>query len=109
MIELLISGLFGFTCLCFLILKEIERVKDKESHFVVEKELLDRIMSRNYAEYSAVQNPMNDNEINDENWTTSENETSIYLQALGEELPANLMSELDLSNKGDVDGRKDYA
>ena len=104
MIETIFSALFGLVCLCLLILKERERTKDKERHFAVEKELLDRIMSRDYGEYSATQNPVNSNEINTDNWTTSENETSIYLQALGEDLPPNLMSEYS-TNKGDVDGR----
>tara|TARA_R100000750_G_scaffold49810_1_gene34707 strand:+ start:188 stop:502 length:315 start_codon:yes stop_codon:yes gene_type:complete len=104
LIETIFSALFGLVCLCLLILKERERTKDKERHFVVEKELLDRIMSRDYGEYSAIQNPENPNESNGNNWTTSENETSIYLQALGEDLPPNLMSEYS-TNKGDVDGR----
>ena len=104
MIETIFSALFGSVCLCLLILKERERTKDKERHFVVEKELLDRIMSRDYGEYSAIQNPENPNESNENNWTTSENETSIYLQALGEDLPPNLMSDYS-TNKGDVDGR----
>jgi hypothetical protein len=104
LIETIFSASFGLVCLCLLILKEKERIKDKESHFMVEKELLDRIMSRNYAEYSSIQNPINDNESVGDNWTDSENETSIYLQALGEDLPPNLMSEYS-TNKGDVDGR----
>jgi len=104
LIEIIFSASFGFVCLCLLILKERERVKDKERHFILEKELLDRIMSRNYAEYSSIQNPMSDNESVGDNWTDSENETSIYLQALGEDLPPNLMSEYS-TNKGDVDGR----
>tara|TARA_R110000824_G_scaffold58092_2_gene157412 strand:- start:794 stop:1108 length:315 start_codon:yes stop_codon:yes gene_type:complete len=104
LIETIFSALFGLVCLCLLILKERERTKDKERHFVVEKELLDRIMSRDYGEYSSIKNPTNTNEINADNWTTSENETSIYLQALGEDLPPNFMSDYR-TNKGDVDGR----
>jgi hypothetical protein len=104
LIELILSVSFSFVCLCLLILKEREREKDKKSHFNIQKELLDRIMSRDYGEYSATQNPVNSNEINTDNWTTSENETSIYLQALGEDLPPNFMSDYS-TNKGDVDGR----
>jgi hypothetical protein len=104
LIETIFSASFGLVCLCLLILKEKERTKDKERHFVVEKELLDRIMSRDYGEFAAVQNPTNTHEFNGDNWTASENETSIYLQALGEDLPPNLMSEYS-TNKGDVDGR----
>lgn len=104
MIELILSALFCFVCLCLLILKERERDKDKERHFAVQKELLDRIMSRDYGEFAAVQNPTNTHELNGDNWTASEDETSIYLQALGEDLPPNLMSEYS-TNKGDVDGR----
>ena len=104
MIETIFSASFGLVCLCLLILKERERTKDKERHFTMEKELLDRIMSRDYGEYSAIKNPTNTNEINADNWTTSENETSIYLQALGEDLPPNFMSDYS-TKKGDVDGR----
>ncbi len=104
MIELILSTSFGFVCLCLLILKERERTKDKERHFAIEKELLDRIMSRDYGEYSSAKNPMITDSLNSENWTTSENETSIYLQALGEDLPPNLMSTYS-TEKGDVDGR----
>ena len=104
MIETIFSALFGLVCLCLLILKERERTKDKERHFAIEKELLDRIMSRDYGEYASVKNPIMNDSLNSENWTTSENETSIYLQALGEDLPPNLMSEYS-TNKGDVDGR----
>ena len=104
MIELILSTSFGFVCLCLLVLKERERTKDKERHFAIEKELLDRIMSRDYGEYSSVKNPTMSDSLDSENWTTSENETSIYLQALGEDLPPNLMSAYS-TEKGDVDGR----
>jgi hypothetical protein len=105
LIEIIFSASFGFVCLCLLILKERERTKDKERHFAIEKELLDRIMSKDFGEYSAVKNFNSDDETNIENFTQSENETSIYLQALGEELPPNLASEFGIMTKGDVDGR----
>tara|TARA_R110000824_G_scaffold145884_1_gene314383 strand:+ start:1131 stop:1448 length:318 start_codon:yes stop_codon:yes gene_type:complete len=105
LIEIIFSALFGFVCLCLLILKERERTKDKERHFSMEKELLDRIMSRDYGEYSAAKNFNSDDRMDVDNFTQSENETSIYLQALGEELPPNLASEFEIMTKGDVDGR----
>jgi hypothetical protein len=104
LIETIFSASFGLVCLCLLVLKERERTKDKERHFAVEKELLDRIMSRDYGEYSANQNLDYSETNNGNGFTASENETSIYLQALGEDLPPNLMSEYS-TNKGDVDGR----
>ena len=104
MIELIFSASFGFVCLTLLILKERERMKDKEHQLNVQKELLDRIMSTNYAEYASAQTPSMEDDFNDESFTCSENETSIYLHALGEELPPNLASEFSM-NKGDVDGR----
>ena len=78
--------------------------KVKQRSEDVEKELLDRIMSRDYGEYSAAQNLDYSETNNGNGFTASENETSIYLQALGEDLPPNLMSEYS-TNKGDVDGR----
>ncbi len=56
------------------------------------KDIMDRFMSRDYGEYQALERargPQGDTPAAESEWTTSEEESSLYLQSLGAELPPN--------------------